>query len=221
MLTQYKSHSLDRHIAETWRLSPCSATTWRRCRPRCVAGRAGSRARPTPSIQNLNLIYDERPDYICVFGADHIYRMDPRQMVEQHLETRRRRDGGRHPRADRAGEPVRRDRGRARRRASARSARSRRAAVGLPDAPGRRSARRWATTCSARETLIDAVVADAADEGSRHDIGGDIVPRLVDRGDAYVYDFCDQRRPWRRPTASAATGATSGRSTPTTRRTWT
>ena len=35
----------------------------------------------------MNLIYDERPDYICVFGADHIYRMDPRQMVAQHLET--------------------------------------------------------------------------------------------------------------------------------------
>ena len=37
--------------------------------------------------QNLNLIYDERPDYVCVFGADHIYRMDPRQMVEQHVAT--------------------------------------------------------------------------------------------------------------------------------------
>ncbi len=35
----------------------------------------------------MNLISDERPDYICVFGADHIYRMDPRQMVAQHLET--------------------------------------------------------------------------------------------------------------------------------------
>src|SRR5690606_1653482 len=37
--------------------------------------------------QNLNLIADERPDYICVFGADHIYRMDPEQMVEAHIES--------------------------------------------------------------------------------------------------------------------------------------
>ncbi len=36
--------------------------------------------------QNLNLVYDERPDTICVFGADHIYRMDPRQMIDQHIE---------------------------------------------------------------------------------------------------------------------------------------
>jgi ADP-glucose pyrophosphorylase len=37
--------------------------------------------------QNLNLLRDERPDVGCVFGADHIYRMDPAQMVEQHLES--------------------------------------------------------------------------------------------------------------------------------------
>ena len=49
--------------------------------PRWFAGSADA------IYQNLNLIYDERPDVVCVFGADHIYRMDPRQMVEQHLET--------------------------------------------------------------------------------------------------------------------------------------
>ena len=49
VLTQYKSHSLDRHIAQTWRLSPCSTTTSPPCRPRCGAARAGSPARPTPS----------------------------------------------------------------------------------------------------------------------------------------------------------------------------
>ena len=37
--------------------------------------------------QSLNLVYDEKPDYVVVFGADHVYRMDPRQMVEQHIET--------------------------------------------------------------------------------------------------------------------------------------
>ena len=53
--------------------------------------------------QNLNLISDERPDIVCVFGADHIYAMDPRQMVEHHMRDRRRRDGGGHPGATRAG----------------------------------------------------------------------------------------------------------------------
>ena len=37
--------------------------------------------------QNLNLIHDERLDHVVVFGADHIYRMDPRQMLDQHIET--------------------------------------------------------------------------------------------------------------------------------------
>ena len=49
--------------------------------PRWFAGSADA------IYQNMNLISDERPDYICVFGADHIYRMDPRQMIEQHLES--------------------------------------------------------------------------------------------------------------------------------------
>src|ERR1019366_8777166 len=38
-------------------------------------------------FQNLNIIGDEQPDYVCVFGADHIYRMDPRQMLDQHIES--------------------------------------------------------------------------------------------------------------------------------------
>src|SRR5438445_13096182 len=87
VLTQYKSHSLDRHIATTWRLSPILGNyvtpvpAQMRRGPRWFAGSADA------IYQNMNLISDERPDYICVFGADHIYRMDPRQMVSQHLET--------------------------------------------------------------------------------------------------------------------------------------
>src|SRR5215471_17666052 len=87
VLTQYKSHSLDRHITTTWRLSPLLGNyvtpvpAQMRRGPWWFAGSADA------IYQNLNLIFDERPDTICVFGADHIYRMDPRQMVEQHLTT--------------------------------------------------------------------------------------------------------------------------------------
>src|SRR4029078_6404563 len=38
-------------------------------------------------FQNLNLVYDERPEHIIVFGADHIYRMDPGQMIDQHIAS--------------------------------------------------------------------------------------------------------------------------------------
>ena len=82
VLTQYKSHSLDRHIAQTWRLSVmlnnyvASVPAQMRRGPRWFAGSADA------IFQNLNLIYDELPDYILVFGADNIYRMDPRQMLD-------------------------------------------------------------------------------------------------------------------------------------------
>jgi glucose-1-phosphate adenylyltransferase len=85
VLTQYKSHSLDRHVSPTWRSRRCSATTstpvpaQMRRGPHWFAGSADA------IYQNFNLLNDERPDYVIVFGADHIYRMDPRQMVEQHI----------------------------------------------------------------------------------------------------------------------------------------
>ena len=80
VLTQYKSHSLDRHITMTWRLSnllgnyvtPVPAQ--QRLGPRWYTGSADA------IFQSLNLINDERPDLVVVFGADHVYRMDPRQM---------------------------------------------------------------------------------------------------------------------------------------------
>src|ERR687894_1021378 len=88
VLTQYKSHSLDLHISRTWRLStllgnyvsPVPAQMRRG--PRWFLGSADA------IYQNLKLIADERPEYICVFGADHVYRMDPRQMVNQHIDRK-------------------------------------------------------------------------------------------------------------------------------------
>ncbi len=85
VLTQYMSHSLDRHISQTWLLSgllgnyvtPVPAQMRRG--PHWFTGSADA------IYQNLNLITDENPDIVCVFGADHIYRMDPRQLVDHHL----------------------------------------------------------------------------------------------------------------------------------------
>src|SRR5215813_11182738 len=81
VLTQYKSHSLDRHVTTTWRLSPLLGNyvtpvpAQMRRGPWWFAGSADAIYLP------LNLICDAWPVLVCVFGADHIYRMDPRQMV--------------------------------------------------------------------------------------------------------------------------------------------
>src|SRR6201991_2584417 len=87
VLTQYKSHSLDLHITKTWRMSTLLGNyvtpvpAQQRLGPHWFAGSADA------IFQSYNLIYDERPDYVIVFGADHIYRMDPSQMVADHIAS--------------------------------------------------------------------------------------------------------------------------------------
>jgi glucose-1-phosphate adenylyltransferase len=188
VLTQYKSHSLDRHIAQTWRMSPLLGNyvtpvpAQMRRGPRWFSGSADA------IYQNLNLIYDEDPSYVCVFGADHVYRMDPRQMVQQHIESGAAVTvaGIRVPREDASSYGVIEATPGGRRIARFREKPS--DAVGLPDAPDRvyASMGNYVFTCSA---LIEAVTMDAADEASGHDMGGDVIPKMVEEGVAEVYDF--------------------------------
>ena len=188
VLTQYKSHSLDVHLAKTWRLSsllgnyvtPVPAQM--REGPRWFAGSADA------VYQNLNLIRDERPDYIILFGADHIYRMDPRLMVEQHIES----GAGVTVAAIRA--PLHQASQLGVIEASTdglRIARFREKpqdAVGLPDAPDEIFASMGNYVFTAK-MLVDAVTEDAADSSSKHDMGGNIIPMLTKAGQACVYDF--------------------------------
>jgi glucose-1-phosphate adenylyltransferase len=187
VLTQYKSHSLGLHITQTWRLSnllgdfvtPVPAQMRRG--PWWFAGSADA------VYQNLNIVSDERPDYILVFGADHIYRMDPRQMLEQHVATGAAltvaaigvpaAEGGSFGIVE-PGEGTR----------IARFIEKPSDPLGL--ANGREklfaSMGNYVFTASA---LVDALREDAQDANSRHDMGGDIVPRFVEVGDAHFYDF--------------------------------
>jgi glucose-1-phosphate adenylyltransferase len=188
VLTQYKSHSLDRHVSTTWHLSPLLGNyvtpvpAQMRRGPHWFAGSADA------IYQNLNLLHDERPDYVCVFGADHIYRMDPRQMVDQHIEGAAAVTVAalRAPlaEADQFGVIELAADGRT---ISAFREKPK-DAVGLADAPEQVFAS-MGNYVFTTEALIDAVTEDAQDEVSKHDMGGDIVPMLVARGEAQVYDF--------------------------------
>jgi len=188
VLTQYKSHSLDRHITTTWRMSnllgnyvtPVPAQ--QRLGPRWFLGSADA------IYQSLNLIYDEQPDYVVVFGADHVYRMDPRQMVRQHIEN-----------------------GAAATVAGIRIPRSEASAFGiittapdgvqveqflekpadppgLPDNPDQVYASMGNYVFSTK-ALIDALTEDAENDHSIHDMGGSILPMLTAKGQVQVYDF--------------------------------
>src|ERR671929_1570300 len=85
VLTQYKSHSLDRHVSMTWQLSPLLGNYVAPVPAQMRRGPYWFQGSADAIYQNLNLLRDEKPDYVIVFGADHIYRMDPRQMVEHHI----------------------------------------------------------------------------------------------------------------------------------------
>jgi glucose-1-phosphate adenylyltransferase len=187
VLTQYKSHSLDLHITRTWRLSTLLGSyvtpvpAQMRRGPHWFAGSADA------IYQNLNLVIDEAPDYIIVFGADHIYRMDPRQMVDQHIRSGAGVTvaGIRVPR-DQASQfgVINVDEGTH----IATFAEKPAEAPALPDAPDQIFAS-MGNYVFTTKTLIDAVNLDAEDQNSRHDIGGDIIPALVAAGEAHVYDF--------------------------------
>src|SRR5207247_88597 len=108
VLTQYKSHSLDRHVSTTWRLSPLLGNYVAPVPAQMRRGPYWFQGSADAIHQNLNLLRDEKPQIVCVFGAD---------------------------------------------------------------------------------VLLDAVCADAEARDSAHDMGGDIIPMLVDSGQAHVYDF--------------------------------
>jgi glucose-1-phosphate adenylyltransferase len=188
VLTQYKSHSLDRHISVTWRMSTLLGNyvtpvpAQQRRGPQWYLGSADA------IYQSMNLINDARPEIIVVFGADHVYRMDASQMVRAHLDCGAGVTvaGIRVPRKEawqfgviktaadgstidefleKPADPP-----------------------GLVDSP-EESFASMGNYVFSTDVLVDALERDAANPNSRHDMGGDIIPMLVDAGQACVYDF--------------------------------
>jgi glucose-1-phosphate adenylyltransferase len=194
VLTQYKSHSLDRHISTTWRMSDLLGNyvtpvpAQQRLGPYWYTGSADA------IFQSMNLINDENPDLVVVVGADHVYRMDPRQMIAQHIEC----GAG----ATVAAIPVSRQDAKAF------------GIVGVssdglsiesfvekpsnpPPLPGspEESFASMGIYVFSTKVLVDALRRDAEDPDSRHDIGGNIIPMLVDDGAAVAYDFLTNEVP--------------------------
>ncbi len=188
VLTQYKSHSLDRHVASTWQLSTlfgnyiAPVPAQMRRGPHWFAGSADA------IYQNLNLIYDEKPEVILVFGADHVYRIDPRQMIEQHLAGGAGVTvGGLRVPIEQASEFGVMEVGADGQKIAAFREKPEHP-VGLPDAPGEVFASMGNYVFGAKD-LIDAVTADAKNDESSHDVGRDIIPMFVESGRAQVFDF--------------------------------
>ena len=190
VLTQYKSHSLDVHISRTWSLSSelgnyvTTVPAQMRRGPQWFMGSLDA------IYQNFNLIDDERPENIIVFGADHIYRIDARQMLDAHLSTGSAATvaGIRVPRVEAnqfgvitigpgSSKILRFDE-------------KPENPEGLPDSPDEVLAS-MGNYIFSTEMLMDLAADDARKDESGHDVGGDLIPALVNRGEASVYDFTE------------------------------
>ncbi|OJX93756.1 glucose-1-phosphate adenylyltransferase [Salana multivorans] len=195
VLTQYKSHSLDRHISKTWDMSRMLGNYVAQVPAQQRMGKNWYLGSADAIYQSLNLIYDERPDIVVVVGADNIYRMDFSQMVQAHIESGARATvaGIRQPLslADQFG-VIEADPADPRRIAAFREKPS--DAVGLADSPDEVLVSMGNYVFDA-DALVEAVRRDAEDDSSRHDMGGDIVPGFVARGEAALYDFIENDVP--------------------------
>jgi len=195
VLTQYKSHSLDRHISKTWRMSDMLGNYIAPVPAQQRVGKHWFLGSADAIYQSLNLLDDERPDYVVITGADNIYRMDFSQMLDHHIASGLPLTvaGIRQPKslADQFGviETDPDDRGHIK--AFVEKPKD---TPGLPDSPDEVLASMGNYIMNA-DALTQAVTVDADDESSKHDMGGNIVPWFVDQGAAGVYDFKDNDVP--------------------------
>lgn len=195
VLTQYKSHSLDRHISKMWHFSSLlnnyvsTVPAQQRLGKRWYLGSADAIA------QTINIIEDVRPDVVVILGADHVYRMDYRQMVQSHIDTGAEFTVAaiRQPvsQSDQFGvintDPNNR-------KMITNFEEKPATAQGLPDAPDLMLAS-MGNYVANTDALFEALKLDAEDPQSKHDMGTNIAPYFAARRQAGVYDFHDNDVP--------------------------
>jgi glucose-1-phosphate adenylyltransferase len=186
LLVQYKSQSLIEHVRQNWILSPVIREHFVAVvPPQMRMGPEWFRGTADAVYQNINLIYDHQPELVAVFGADHIYRMDIRQMIDFHLESKAA--------VTVAARPVPIDQ------ASAfgiiKTDRSKRI-TGFQEKPAHpapmaddptRAYVSMGNYIFNKDVLLDALVK--GQEKDQHDFGSHLLPDLVDTGKAFAYDF--------------------------------
>jgi glucose-1-phosphate adenylyltransferase len=188
VLTQYKSASLEEHIARNWRLAPILDQFIEAIPAQQRLGNFWYRGSADAVWQCQHVITDEPPQLICIFGGDHVYKMEVRQMIDYHRE--RKAD------ATIAAIPVPRreayDFGILEVGEGGRIVAFHEKVANPPAMPGRED------MCLASmgnyifnpDILNRELEEDQKLEESKHDFGRDILPRLVQKGGAvYAYDF--------------------------------
>ncbi|HEY7212934.1 MAG TPA: glucose-1-phosphate adenylyltransferase [Bryobacteraceae bacterium] len=189
VLIQFKSQSLLQHLREGWEVSGLLKNNFIIPVPAQMRSAQEDWYLGTADAihQNINLIEQADPHMVIIFGADHIYRMNIRQMVEFHVEKRASVTVAAIPvKKQYASEfgviettPEGNIIGFHEKKANAPT---------MPDDPGRVYAS-MGNYAFSTEVLLRELYADSKNENSSHDFGKDILPSLIGRSDMYAYDF--------------------------------
>ena len=187
VLVQYKSQSLIEHVRLAWRTTGMVSDYFVTVvPPQMRFGPAWYRGTADAVLQNLNLVDDYNPEFVAIFGADHIYRMDVNQMVAFHLETGAEVTVAARsvPRSEASAFGVLRVDGSSR--VTHWEEKPRDPAPMPSDAT--RSLVSMGNYLFSRQPLVDALLADAR-RSTDHDFGRSIIPELVPGGRVFGYDF--------------------------------
>jgi len=195
VLIQFKSQSLLQHLRDGWEVSSLLKQHFIIPVPAQMRSPGDDWYRGTADAiyQNINLIEQADPHFVVIFGADHIYRMNIREMLEYHMHKRAQVTVAAIPAArEYASEfgvietsPEARIIGFHEKRADAPT---------IPDDPDRVYAS-MGNYIFSTNLLLRELYADAQNEASSHDFGRDILPSLIGRAEMFAYDFQTNRIP--------------------------
>lgn len=201
VLTQFKSHSLNIHLRQAWRLSGISnrfieaIPAQQRINKEWYSGTADA------IYQNISFIKKNEPEHVCVFGSDHIYKMDVQQMVKYHKSLN----------ADLTVAAIRVQKEQAHHFGIIEIDDSGRM-IGFTEKPSAKDAKTipgdpnhvlasMGNYIFKTDILLKALEDDAEITDSSHDFGRDIIPKLFVQGKVFVYNFSENKIPGEPATA--------------------
>ncbi|MGH8769905.1 MAG: glucose-1-phosphate adenylyltransferase [Burkholderiales bacterium] len=196
LLVQYKSQSLIEHVRKAWVLSPIISDQFVTIvPPQMREGQEWFQGTADAVYQNMNLIQQHGPDLVCVFGADHLYRMDVRQMVDFHVQSKAE--------ASVAALPVPLDQAHAFGIIAANGDGRIRGFLEKPEQPPPMPNDPTRAYASMGNYLFNADVLcetlnEAHDKGER-DFGRHVLPRMLNTRRVYAYDFTHNEIPGVKP----------------------
>lgn len=193
VLIQFMSNSLNRHLSLAWRLDSQLGHYVDVVPPQMRVGESWYMGTADAVYQNLNLIHDEQPDNIMIFGGDHVYKMNVRQMLDYHKEKKAELTVAAVPKpvsiASEMGVLEIDNNG---------------AIIGFeekPKNPKRIPGQEEMCLVSLgnyifnKDALVNVLNKDHKDKNSSHDFGKDIIPSMIKSHKVFAYDFMNNSCP--------------------------